>query len=298
MFFGADSKLRSGWRFLIFLLITLFVSSLVNALFLLAKDFLPAAFKENRYAANAFSGLIGFGIVLVVSLFCGKYLEAIPFSALGTNFNGKWFLDLALGLLYGIAAISLAMLISVATGGITIAWNTNASAAAITNTLIGTFCIFVAGSLFEEILSRGYMLQTFVRSNLAVFGVLFTSSLFAAGHLGNPHATFISTLNTLLAGIVLAYGYLSTKALWFPYGFHFAWNWFQGPVYGAEVSGLGELVPAPLMVETDLGPNWLTGGDYGFEGGLVCTIALGLSFIAIYFLIARKRNEGAQLSEI
>jgi hypothetical protein len=62
------------------------------------------------------------------------------------------------------------------------------------------------------------------------------------------------------------------------------WNWTLGAVYGIEVSGLTELVKAPLLREIDMGPAWLTGGAYGLEGGIVATIALLISTIGIWYL--------------
>ena len=61
-------------------------------------------------------------------------------------------------------------------------------------------------------------------------------------------------------------------------------NWVQGSVFGIEVSGLKDIISAPLMREIDKGPAWLTGGEYGIEGGLACTAGLVVSTIAIYFL--------------
>jgi hypothetical protein len=47
----------------------------------------------------------------------------------------------------------------------------------------------------------------------------------------------------------------------------------MGAFFGIPVSGL-HLVGAPLLKAQDVGPAWLTGGNYGLEGGLACTIAM------------------------
>ena len=60
--------------------------------------------------------------------------------------------------------------------------------------------------------------------------------------------------------------YLKTRTLWFPFALHFAWNWVQGAFLGITVSGLKQLITAPLFRATDAGPVWLTGGEYGIEG--------------------------------
>jgi len=52
-------------------------------------------------------------------------------------------------------------------------------------------------------------------------------------------------------------------------------------VFGLPVSGITNLAPYPLMRGTDHGPAWLTGGSYGIEGGLACTITLAITTIFI-----------------
>ena len=144
-------------------------------------------------------------------------------------------------------------------------------------------------------LFRGYILQTFIRSDLALFGVLLTSTLFATVHNANPSATTLSWINTFIAGIWFAVAYLKTRDLWLPTGLHLAWNWTQGSIFGVEVSGLKEIVKAPLMRESDAGPAWLTGGDYGIEGGVVTTVALVVSTVAIW--LVPYKSSGTAVSQ-
>ncbi|HMS10020.1 MAG TPA: CPBP family intramembrane metalloprotease, partial [Pyrinomonadaceae bacterium] len=105
-----------------------------------------------------------------------------------------------------------------------------------------------------------------------------------------PNASAFSWGNTFLAGIWFAVAYLRTRDLWFATGLHVMWNWMQGAFFGIEVSGLRELIPAPLLMETDAGPAWLTGGTYGLEGGIACTIALLISTAVIWFVPGPKRS--------
>ncbi len=65
------------------------------------------------------------------------------------------------------------------------------------------------------------------------------------------------------------------------WGLHLMWNFAQGSVFGIEVSGMNDLVTAPVLKEIDSGPLWLTGETYGIEGGIVCTVAIILSIALI-----------------
>jgi hypothetical protein len=160
-----------------------------------------------------------------------------------------------------------------------------AGAGMITKTLLVSIVVFVFAAAAEEILFRGYPLQTLTRAQLAWLGVLLTSVPFAAVHLQNPNTvpgfTFI---NTALAGVWLAVAYLRTRSLWLPLGLHWSWNWVQAALLGLPVSGIQRITPAPLLNATNLGPDWLTGGAYGIEGGAACTVALFVSTVAIWQL--------------
>jgi hypothetical protein len=54
-----------------------------------------------------------------------------------------------------------------------------------------------------------------------------------------------------------------------PVGMHFTWNYVQGFVFGLPVSGF--TFPHSLLKVQVHGAAWLTGSDYGPEGGLLST---------------------------
>jgi hypothetical protein len=74
--------------------------------------------------------------------------------------------------------------------------------------------------------------------------------------------------------VLLSVLYFRTGSLWMPVGFHFAWNFFLGYVYSMPVSGLPLY---GLLDVTEVDPqSRLSGGTYGPEAGLACTIALAI----------------------
>jgi hypothetical protein len=68
--------------------------------------------------------------------------------------------------------------------------------------------------------------------------------------------------------------FLGSKRLWLGFGIHFSWNFVQGVVLGFPVSG--GVMPGSVFSQSVSGPDWLTGGAYGPEGGL---IAIGFRFV-------------------
>jgi membrane protease YdiL (CAAX protease family) len=219
---------------------------------------------------------------LVVGWACGALLEELPFRALGCVPHRGWLKNLAIGSVVGTASLLLAAFLATVTRGIRFSLDA-AGSRSIAQTLVVSLIVFVFAAAAEEMLFRGYPLQTLTRARLAWLGVLLTSVPFAAVHLRNPNVvpgfTFI---NTALAGLWLAVAYLRTRSLWLPLGLHWSWNWVQASLLGLPVSGIERISPAPLLTAMNLGPDWLTGGAYGIEGGAACTVALLISTAVIW----------------
>jgi hypothetical protein len=121
-----------------------------------------------------------------------------------------------------------------------------------------------------------------------VGAILILSALFGAVHMSNPHVSdsvlvrIAAFTNTLLIGIVLALGYLRTRALWFPFGLHFAWNAALGLFFGLPVSGTNDF--SVVVRSRASGPEWFLGGGYGIEAGFLGTIVilLGLVYVILF----------------
>jgi membrane protease YdiL (CAAX protease family) len=285
VFINPAGRLRSGWRLLIFVLVFIILLLLLG---LVAKAVSAAIqLTPSRAVAHYLENLILRVALLLTALLagyiCTRWLEGLPWRALGLSLHAGWLRDLLIGSLIGVASLTLATVIATAGGGLSFTISGRAALLQVGQTLIFSAILFILAALAEEALFRGYPLQTMLRAKLIGLGVLLTSLAFAAVHMQNPNFTVgIPYLNLLLAGVWLAVAYLRTRSLWFPLGVHWAWNWALGSVFGLPVSGISDLAPDPLLHGTDLGPAWLTGGTYGIEGGLACTLALIVSTIFIW----------------
>jgi membrane protease YdiL (CAAX protease family) len=291
VFFNEFGRLRSGLRFMIFLFTFIFAAKYSLKIIIAILSSLPVGFSERSLASFLVESLVTCVIAVFFGWLYGKLFEDLPFRALGCWFTKNWFKDLVLGLLIGVVSIAAAAFIAFIGGGLSFKYNDSAGSAAMLLTLGASLIIFICGAAFEEAFFRGYLLQTLARAKLAWVAIALTSVFFAMAHLGNENANIVSTINTALAGIWLGIAYLKTRNLWFPFGIHLMWNWFQGAIFGVEVSGITQFTTAPLLREIDSGPAWLTGENYGLEGGIACTIALILSILLIYFLPILKPTQ-------
>jgi uncharacterized protein len=138
--------------------------------------------------------------------------------------------------------------------------------------LVAVLVILVTGALAEELLFRGYPFQRLQEGIGSVGAIAVFSLMFGAVHLLNPGASIWGLINTILIGVVLSIAYLRTRALWLPWGIHFAWNATLGLLLGLPVSGLRVFNVA--VRSTAHGPLWLTGGSYGVEASLSGALAV------------------------
>lgn len=148
---------------------------------------------------------------------------------------------------------------------------------------------FLPQSLAEEMMIRGYLLAT-AREAMGWKGaLLLTSVIFGALHLANPGADAQSFLLVALAGLFLGGIVLLTDSLYAAWMAHCAWNWTMAALLHTAVSGLP--LPTPDYTVVDNGPDWLTGGSWGPEGGAGAAVGM-LVMMAIF--IAWRRGAFAR----
>ena len=283
IFINDFGRLRSGWRLLVFvgafLALAILMINVLRVVFVLTGPSQPSPAARTTAELVFRVGLLG--AALGAGYLCARFIEGLPWRSLGMTFHRGWLRDLLFGVAIGFATLVVAVAIAMAVKGFAFNFGDTAWSSIIRSMLASGFMLFVA-ALAEEAMFRGYGLQTLTRAKLAWLGVLLTSVPFAIVHLSNPNVVpGVTFANTALAGVWLAAAYLRTRSLWLPLGVHWAWNWALGWLFGLPISGIN-LASDPLLNAQDLGPKWLTGGNYGIEGGIACTIALILSTILLW----------------
>jgi hypothetical protein len=287
-FYNSAGRLRSVWRLAAFTVAYLVaVASAFNGITFALLLLLSRPTYERLMVESGWGWVIQAAALFVpaalVGWACAYVLEDLPWRSLGWALHKGWLRDTLVGLAVGGASVCLAALIGVAFGGYGFSLNDGVDGAALLWTVAYSFVIFALGSAAEEMLFRGYPLQTLMRSWPIPMALVASSVTFAYVHMGNPNvARGFTFANTLIAGAWLAVSYWRTRSLWFPFALHLGWNFIQGAVLGSPVSGITKITPDPLLRFADAGPHWLGGGAYGIEGGAACTLALLLSTLFIW----------------
>lgn len=125
----------------------------------------------------------------------------------------------------------------------------------------------------EEFLFRGYPFHLLVEGLGRAGGVSIVAALFGLAHLG-AGGTLAGVAGTAAWGVFLCLVRLRLGSLWFPIGFHWAGNLFEGVVFGMPTSG--QSWSHPLLAWHPAGDPLLTGGAFGPEASpLGAAVALG-----------------------
>jgi len=266
---------RPGWIWLPRLLA--FVGAFFAVLFVLSQLLivLGAVFPEpDAQLLNGWVVLAMVAAALIASWFGQTRLSRRHFTDLGLPGGSPAFRALGLGVGLGVAIIGVVVLTLVALGWLRWVPDADTGSAALASLVL--FGILLGAAFVEELLFRGYPFQVLERRFGTVAALVVTASVFAASHGPNPNATPLSLVNVGLAGVLLGVAYVRSRSLWFATGVHAGWNWTMA-LSELSVSGLDFRMPGydPALG----GPDLLTGGAFGPEGGLLVTLVTGVAIL-------------------
>jgi membrane protease YdiL (CAAX protease family) len=274
------SKLRRVLNFpLVRVLITLVVFGVLSAalslLFALARLPDPALLSEGMLALAAVAAL-----ALVAQLVERRTAAEVGLWGPGAP------RDLAAGFLIGAALLSLVIGVLALAGWyrvLGLGWATPGEQLA---GLLRALLLFLLVAVFEETLFRGIIFRAIEDGLGSWVALVVSAGFFGAAHLANPGASGASAAAIAIeAGLLLGAAYMLTRNLWLPIGIHWAWNLFEGPIYGTAVSGTSG---GSLLRSDTAGPEAWTGGAFGPEAGLVAVILATLLGLAMLALAVRR----------
>ncbi len=280
-FYLADGRLRPFWRFFIAVLLMFAAQSASLGLSMLFVD-------GDRRLVSAMSRPLLLVFLLVIYDWMLRVFDQVPgrrLASMGLGGGRRMFGDTLFGLLLGTAMVAVTVAI--------IGWKGNLHIDADVHGLkTGTLLIEVlvvlsTAAMVEEVAFRGYPFQRLVEATGPGGAIALMSAMFGAVHLANPNSSTIGLLNTMLIGIVFSVAYLRARTLWLPWGMHWAWNAVLGAGIGLPVSGMDMTVGIRAKAT---GPLWLTGGAYGPEASLACTVA-ALMALAVVLLAFHRPPE-------
>ena len=248
------------------------------------------AFVAGAIARHAANGLTSGDWVPLLDRLFMLFLLVVGFSALGLGFSrqrgpqrsmgqiaglvsrpGMWH-EFGTGSAVGWGLLLLTVVPSVFIGGLSVTLWTGAHQWFL---LILDLLVLATAALCEELIFRGYPFQRLMDAIGTTLATVLISVCFVVVHYqpDMPHAAVFALF---LLSLILCIAYLRTRAVWLPWGLHFAWNAAMGPLFGLPLSGYHGFTSgfSPVVQSLPLGPDSLTGADYGPEGSVVAVLVL------------------------
>ena len=237
------------------------------------------------WLADLVEGLVYLvGVVALTWAFC-RFVDRTPLRSLGLQTRG-WLAKLATGWglgtllqLFIFAALAIAGWLTLERAG----WQPLDFSVSVVSWIIISFN--------EELAFRGYILQRLAQAWGLPAAVVASSLIFAMVHVLNPNVQPLAMVGLFAAGLLLACAYLVSRSLWLPIGLHIGWNLAEIHLLGFPGSG----APEPALVRSVVhGPELVTGGAFGPEGGVVGLAATMTGIIILlvgYQIAVRRKNQ-------
>ncbi len=244
------------------------------ALILLILPLLPLA---NRLAQLALGTLI----FLALAWIWEKSFEPRGAGTYGLTLDVRWGMQWVLGLTAGFVAVGAVFATGLLMGVIVEArWANDIDALA----LLTPMATAVLVGIWEEGLFRGVVLQnlweslskTLSQSRALGLAIAISSILFAGAHSFTDNVSPAAIAFFVGNGAVWCFAAVRTERVALCAGMHSAWNFAQLNVFGFAMSGNASTSSA--LVPEISGSAWLTGGEYGPEGGVLGGVGLLVMF--------------------
>lgn len=277
IFIGTNG-LRSGWRFLLFLVGTLMLQGVVEWIVITLFHYQPA--RGWTSSDMLLSEAIGFFVVWLTTFLTAR-IEKTSVATYGLPRPGAFRAQWAEGLLWGALAPALAMAMIVAAGAARIDGFALHGSALAKSALVW-FLVMIFLGLNEELLFRGYPQHVLARGMGFWPAAILMSVLFGALHFFlKPMENWVDATMVGLLGLFLCLTLQRTGNLRFAIGFHTGFDYVALNVLGAPNTGNDGKPIADHFLDTHFtGADWITGGPRGIEASAFMFVVIAALFAA------------------
>lgn len=287
-----ENRIRTGWRILS-------TYGIMIVLILLVQWLLKPIIPDSWVKAQKIDLILFFLAIIAtfVIWFTRTRLDKKTFFSLGLSIKSGVFRDILVGYLISGILVIIVVAIEMGFGWVTfeiveLEWSEIAK-----NILYQFVITGLIVSWWENLFFVSYMFLNLKDGCGFRCSYITTCLLFGLVHSANPNASVASFLGITLIHANEVFGWLRTCRLWLILGMHAGWNFFQGLV-GFPVSGQDW---NQVIKQTNNTPEWLGGGKFGPEAGLLIVLTSLIGFILIYLyskLIYREQFYMKGINEI
>lgn len=292
IFINRNSQVRSGWKIVSALSSFFFASNLITAIIMTFYLLIMIVIKEIPFFAigsyienltslhswfHIFINLIQCICMIFVVVLLWNVYDKKPIRDIGLINIKKGYKDLLKGLALGAISMTIVFIILVASKNIYL--ENSLLIPNFNSSLLTGLILFIFVGINEEMFARGYCMTVLKQTGNNWVVVIVSSIIFSLMHSLNSSMSFLSYLNLFLFALLAAYMFIKSNNLWLSIGYHIAWNYFEGNVFGFQVSGIAT---SSLYNLSSPGRNIITGGNFGPEGGIIVTFITIIGFIYMW----------------
>jgi membrane protease YdiL (CAAX protease family) len=284
-FNSTEKRLRAGWRILIFIIFFIFLSRVMSKLTISIVGDLDKTESAYWFFRGIIVVVAGTFVVWIVR----KFFDNKTFISLGLRLDSLAVKDFFVGLVISGLMIGTVFVIFLISGLLEIteiSWS-GSTISAIFDILLWFFGIGLAVGWSEELAFRGYLLQNMKDGMGLLWAILISCILYGLLHMSNPNSTILSGILIAVFGYLRIFGWLRSGQLWLSMGMHAGWDFFQGPILGFPVSGMNT---ESLIKHNISGADWITGGSFGPEAGIVVIPIIIFGLMIMYLWTAKREN--------
>jgi membrane protease YdiL (CAAX protease family) len=251
-------------------------------------DWVRSALSMTGPTTSIVGHLTDFFVVTGAIFITRRLADKRSFTSLGFRINKQAGADILVGIAIPFLLFLFIYVIEYSMGWLefdSFAWQTDSPALVISQT-IKYFIWFIFVAWNEELVYRGYIMQSLASGLNLTLGILISSIYFGIEHLSNPNSNGMAVAGIFLAGLFLAYAYLRTGQLWLSIGLHLGWNFFESAVFGFPVSGYDRPGLFHIVVS---GPEFWTGGAFGPEAGFIMLPIILFGSVLLYLYSKHRK---------
>ena len=285
LFVAADGRPQAPWRIIIYFAVAAFAAVIVTAFgsFLQRPIFaLTGSGEAAQFVYLCAALLIANGVML-------SFVDKRAWSYVYLGQDAARPIVFVRGALLGALPIVLPSALLLAIGFLSIQRQPDGSWLRTASQM--SFVLLFA-ALWEELFSRGYVFATLADWLGPRVALVVTSVGFGLLHIPNPGSDARSVALVTLAGFFLGAIVLVTGSLYAAWMAHWLWNWVMAVAMHSPVSG--ENFAAPDYRIVDSGPDWITGGAWGPEGGAAAAAGMIAGLVYLNWRFTKKQRAASR----
>lgn len=216
----------------------------------------------------------GFSIFLLTTVLYCKFVEKKDMKNIGFSKKSSEYL---IGVLLASILLSIIIGIACVVHSITFfGFNKSISV----KSLLLWFLAFAIQGAAEEIMCRGFLLNSLKNKISIPLAILISSTVFVFPHLSTlMEADFVyavvGIINLYLISVVFSILVLRRSNIWIACGLHSAWNFILYVIMGLSLSG-SESITKGVVLFRIKDESIINGAEYGIEASVITMVVLGL----------------------